>query len=104
MKPHHAAALALVGWYLMMPPQPLLPKPIDPNAAPYSPGALPYTVGAPDDDAPISQWSIVEPFDSAAECKAAADDLLRKYAHDKGALAAVHHARCIASDDPRLAK
>jgi hypothetical protein len=45
----HAAALALVGWYLMMPPI-------------GSDGKIYY-------NAPISQWHINSSYDKAAECE-----------------------------------
>ena len=48
MKPRHAAALALVGWYLMVPQ--LLPN------------------GSVDFKAPLSQWYQIGGFDSAAAC------------------------------------
>jgi hypothetical protein len=53
MKPRHAAALALVGWYLM-----LLP---------------PQTSKSPlrfDENAPLNKWYIAGGFDTAAECEA----------------------------------
>lgn len=141
---HHAAALALVGWYLMLPPEPILSNPanrgksdedlvkestilgerlLHPRTpAPNEPTPIaPYLIGAPDDDAPISQWSMLDAFDSVAACKAALEtgrvqglnDLQRgveKYAHDKKVVesqradirALYAHAKCIATDDPRL--
>ena len=51
MKKTHAAALALVGWYLMMPPR-------DP---------LTYL---PDRSAPMTQWLQLQAFDTAKECEA----------------------------------
>ena len=44
MKPRHAAALALVGWYLLVP----------------APG---------DETQPLSYWSHVESYDTAKECQ-----------------------------------
>src|SRR5258708_29897532 len=49
MKSHHAAALALVGWYLMVPP---LGDGLKHN-----------------DNAPLRLWKIEESFDTAAECR-----------------------------------
>jgi len=79
MKPRHAAALALVGWYLMLP----LPK---------------------HPDAPIAQWAHVDSFDSATECRDAAYHLIdrAKKNHDQAKLDTVMGFECIASDDPRL--
>src|ERR1700730_14398252 len=51
MKPGHAAALALVGWYLMVPP------PVLHSSVPV------------DSDAPLSKWRIFSIHDSAAECE-----------------------------------
>jgi hypothetical protein len=50
MRLRHAAALALVGWYLMVPPT---------------------TDGKIDNSAPLSQWDIRSSFDSAATCEQA---------------------------------
>jgi hypothetical protein len=44
MNPRHAAALALVGWYLMVPPM--------------------YQHHEIDDKAPLSQWRIIQSFDT----------------------------------------
>jgi hypothetical protein len=51
MKPRHAAELALVGWYLMVPP--------------------PVLHGNPpvDLEAPLSKWTLFSMYDSAAECE-----------------------------------
>jgi len=51
MKPRHAAAVALVGWYLIVPPAQ------NDNDVRYN--------------APISQWTIEHVFDSAVECDVA---------------------------------
>jgi hypothetical protein len=48
MKARHAAALALVGWYLMTPP---------------------ILLKCPDEGAPLSRWTVEEAFDTARECK-----------------------------------
>ena len=58
MKPRHAAALALVGWYLMVPP----PGP------PRSTGA---STAPPNDSAKLNQWTIQKSYDSAQACDAA---------------------------------
>ena len=49
MKPRHTAALALVGWYLLVPP--LV------NA--------PYKV---DTEAPLTGWKVYQTFDTRDEC------------------------------------
>lgn len=113
MKPRHAAALALVGWYLMMPP---------------------VDVRGERSSIPFAQWTKVTAFNSAAECqremmkeRASAQDTLDKRFHawlgtqsttnetmgKIGKFAATHykenadiiaraHMTCISGDDPRL--
>jgi hypothetical protein len=54
MKPRHAAALALVGWYLMMPPN--------------TQGWFSKTKNN-DEAAPLDQWTIVRSFDTALMCE-----------------------------------
>lgn len=85
MKLLHGAALALFGWYLMLPP--------------------------PDTTAPFANWKIEGSFDSAAQCKAALDSLIAQEAQyppdpnpDNEAVwrKALQDALCIATDDPRL--
>ena len=102
----HITALALMGWYLMMP-------------------HWSQEDHAPLDDSPISKWLVVDSFDFASDCKDAKKsreeetyarfsantpppqnpfrpyegiaELLR--AHYRGYLS----AECIGTDDPRLA-
>ncbi|MDO8431390.1 MAG: hypothetical protein Q7S58_03170 [Candidatus Binatus sp.] len=88
MKSRHAAALTLVGWYLMMPP------------ADTKVGLLL--------DAPFSDWRVVESFDTAAECKASLKakrngvkipEVSKNWPND---VPTVAFWECIATDDPRL--
>jgi hypothetical protein len=103
MKPRHAAALALVGWYLIVPPNSKVPHSVDSTA-------------------PISRWRIITDFESADSCNQALTELknkngdpakldrtgrLRRFQRVQPAdpelgRARVDHAACIASDDPRL--
>ncbi len=90
MKPSHAAALALVGWYLMVPPR----DGIVLNAI-----------------APLRQWQIAGSYDSAVECTKSALGLrqqARSYTGTDVEHIAVREqavrALCIASDDRRLGK
>jgi len=53
MEPRYAAVLALVGWYLMMPPRA--------NDDAFR----------PDTTAPLKDWIHVDSFDSAKECSQA---------------------------------
>ena len=86
MKLRHAAALALIGWYLLQPPM-----------RSHS-GRYEY-----DANAPLSLWSEHAAYDSAAECEKGKAKLAEAFpdapASSKGFLASFH---CVASDDPRL--
>jgi|HubBroStandDraft_6_1064221.scaffolds.fasta_scaffold220440_2 hypothetical protein len=105
MKSRHAAAFALVGWYLMVPPL-------------TSPGSEKY-----DTQAPLSRWQMLARFDSTAECTARQTQLMRDAAiaslspqelRSRGittkeydaaksrAFAEIGMYRCVSSDDPRL--
>lgn len=78
-KTRHAAALALVGWYLMLPL-------------------------AADRYAPISEWAHVDSFDTATECRKAAYQNIERV-KKKGDHAQIDRAmafECISTDDPRL--
>ena len=110
MNLRHAAALALVGWYLMMPPW---------TTSWFS------TTKRRNDSAPISQWETLRSFDSAELCeqfRGADDDtwqdMVLRWGKEEPLLKAsgvkdwtktvnevkesMDHSRCIASDDPRL--
>ncbi len=90
----HAAALALVGWYLMVPPT--------------------GCSGRPNPKAPLSQWTVIDRSETEGECydmrKSLKDPTadrnnLRSYLDDagySGPLSAVGNAQCFATDDPRL--
>lgn len=104
MKPRHAAALALVGWYLMLPPLRVEGPASDPN-----------TPVEADTKAPLSQWTIVLGFDTAKECYDYPDHF-EKILHDakgtsgeeqRGSDAMSRYwfskSQCIATDDPRIA-
>jgi hypothetical protein len=68
MSLRHATALALVGWYLMVPP---------PNTDPKRPQAL------IDGAAPISRWVVRGEFDSERDCETARDILRDEVWHSK---------------------
>ena len=99
----HAAALALVGWYLMMPPDS---------------AKVPHAV---DSEAPLSRWSIVASFDKSESCEKTLAELQNKEQdpieldttgklrrlHNQPPDAALGKARainagCVESDDFRL--
>jgi hypothetical protein len=79
-----AAVLALVGWYLFVPPM-----------------TRTWWIGAEryDDAASLSKWTIERSFDKAEVCEAARLTV-REQAGD--AAIRMDHAVCVASDDPRL--
>jgi hypothetical protein len=103
VKFRHAAALALAGWYLMLP------------------RAKPSTLTGKtevDSTSPLANWSIGQSFDSASAC-----ERMRDYAGKQGAAreakvpvcssskgrilvetsaVQAENAVCVAADDPRL--
>ena len=100
----HAAALALVGWYLMLPP--FIRVAPDPRA----PGADRV---APDSHAPLSKWFWSGSFDSVDDCERSQEKQITETQRrnslktsfptriDRDEMA-FREARCIAADDPRL--
>jgi len=91
MNPRHAAALALVGWYLMLPPSTSM-----------------YTFDA---KAPISKWIDFMTYDSSLQCEAALTDYRNKVNRNAfGVLppiaaemiAEFRVAQCVSIDDPRI--
>ena len=88
MKPRHAAALALVGWYLIIPLSTLPP-------------GVAYKE-------PLTKWQIVQGFDTADDC----NDFLSTFFEDSQQKRALNllgpayrdymFAECISTDDPRL--
>ena len=118
MKLRHAAALALVGWYLMIPPMAHKEE---------------WRLGGPPTAAPISEWFLSDWLDTADACtkardalrarassnanydyhrwlagRAPSDDLLDEWDSTYSDVLALNNAygqsKCIATDDPRLAK
>jgi hypothetical protein len=101
LKSRHLAALAIVGWFLMMPPDS---------------AKIPHDV---DSDTPISRWIVVTSFDTEDNCEKALTDLqnsqqdpvtldktgkLKRLQKNDAALgkARAVNAACLASDDIRL--
>jgi hypothetical protein len=86
MNLRHAAALALVGWYLMVPP-----------------GKSNSGV-EPDLQWPLAQWSSLQSFDAAADCERAKKELQLKYMSLSSAhrVTVFEMATCVEADDPRL--
>jgi hypothetical protein len=85
MKPHHAAVLALVGWYLLMAP------------TFRNPQTDSFMV---DVNAPLSAWDLASSYYSAADCESAERDLVDTARLFPNVIA--FYTLCIASDDPRL--
>ena len=106
MKHHRAAALALLGWYLLAPP------------IAHDPGRW-----HPKMMAPLSEWIVAKSFDFASECeKRIAEDnakaenpqalaSMTRQMNDMGGghvwdsndlLKEMVNEHCISSDDPRL--
>jgi hypothetical protein len=82
MKPCHAAALALVGWYLMLPPM---------------------QGGQPNERAPLSKWTIIGSFNTAEDCNKLLEADAESRTHFTAAnepLLRASAAKCIAADDP----
>jgi hypothetical protein len=97
MKPRHAAALVLVGWYLMVPPT---------SYEDREPRVL--------SDAPLSAWKVLGTYDSVAECQRArmagtqkAKTVTQLHPGWSGSYQAAFvkswlEALCMPTDDPRL--
>jgi len=84
MKLRHAAALALVGFYLMIPPE-------------------------GQNQAPLQQWKAVRSFDTAQACEDASSkarmvfgQLIKEFKTTPGARPEDFNAQCVSTDDPRL--
>jgi hypothetical protein len=114
MKPRHAAALALVGWYLTFPPLVCVK-----NRPPVQEGnaTILHRPCEYDPRRPLSEWTIVIPYDTAVACdrealrlhdgtaaQAVDEKTDRKNPGFKNWLASgvLADVQCIASDDPRL--
>jgi hypothetical protein len=78
MKPRHAAALALVVWYVLVPP---FEEPQDPRSS------EPQFI----QQAPLYEWLIIETYDNESNCKGELTMIQGDY-----------HQRCVSSDDPRI--
>lgn len=83
MKSRHAAALALVGWYLMVPPL-CSSHWTNGNQTACSASAFNY-------DVPLDRWRESASFNSLHKCEISAAE--------KGPYT---HCKCVSTDDPRL--
>jgi hypothetical protein len=86
MKPRHVAVLALVGWYLLIPP-------IDKG-------------GRVEASLPLDYWLNLDSFVTAAECRDAAlqrqTEVEREPGNSEARIETYRGWRCIATDDPHL--
>lgn len=80
MKLRHAAALALVGWYLLALP--------------------PEKRSLPPMSVPFSQWVILESFDKAEDCSVRRAKMSESAGFMRGEQ--IFWLACVATDDPRL--
>lgn len=92
MKPRHTAALALVAWYLMMPP----PRPVGDHFETNF-------------HAPLSKWTRLRRFDLQSECETTREAYRQKPTGNlvitlgaAEAQATTKVSRCVAGDDPHL--
>jgi hypothetical protein len=97
MKTNHIVGLALVAWYLMVPPL------VD----------APYKI---DTEAPLTSWKVYQTFNTGDECKRSLSSAQTKYKHTATAQIGtitrgtrafalqMVFAQCVKSDDPNLAK
>jgi len=102
MRFRHATALALTGWYLILPPA--HPSPDNPQGSMTGPWLT-------DVNAKLKDWEISGRFDDAADCEQGRTGLIKDFAdheHDLGSgftrafRIAGSKAQCISTDDPRL--
>ena len=92
MKPSHAAALAVVGWYLMVPPFSENPSSLK--------------------NVPLSKWSIYKRYSALDECRYARSDITAGWLQDpltdfvqrfgNNFKSFFARAQCIETDDRRL--
>jgi hypothetical protein len=93
MNLRHAAALALVGWYLMIPPKACVGH----LCKCRKPGDGCYIT---EQDAPLVRWQKWKLYSSGTECESAQTArVVENYWNYRGGNI---YGRCIESDDPRL--
>jgi hypothetical protein len=104
MTPRHAAALALVGWYLMTPPCRTVSSWHDPGGG-YAGGFC-----RNDSQAPLRQWTRVpdtKEFEYKTDCQRAISNSCHSEVEADGTTSLdgdLCYADCIAADDPHLKK
>ena len=90
MNLRHAAALALIGWYLIAPPVGSVTSRRNPATGFYDA----YST------APLHMWQVADSYDTAAECRKALDMANQQAMQHCPDCSAI--AECIATNDPRL--
>jgi hypothetical protein len=90
----HAAALTLLGWYLMGPP----PIP-DSWWSKHLPWTVPHEWNR---DAPLSSWTIQAKYQTQKECEEGLAATRR--ANADYIASSILAWQCVSSDDPRLAR
>jgi hypothetical protein len=100
----HATALALLGWYLMIPP--IVPSP---GQSLSNREVMKRMSWFPDSNARLGRWSISGSYDDATACEklkqlliSAGKECVSPYTWTRAFCAAATEAQCIASDDPRV--
>jgi hypothetical protein len=86
----HATTLAIVGWYLMLPPMGSVESRRNPSTGSY----VAYSTH------PLSAWEIAGSYNSAAACAKALDQANQLVKQDCPDCSVV--ASCIRADDPSL--
>src|SRR5262249_45959446 len=98
MKPCHTALLAVLGWYLMVPPISESPSILDPQKSTHETPAILR-------NAPLSGWRVLDTFESNALCEQERRSLARYASAVKDPdleRQASGFAQCISTEDPRL--
>ena len=100
MKPRHAAALALVGWYLIAPP---IRSSVEPKLERYDESDYDYL----DEHAAYPDWKLISVLNTEAECERVRAFAKERVAEDvlldtEPELQQLGKEECLASDDPRL--
>ena len=113
MNPRHAAALALVGWYLILPPSHSEKSRCGKYADPCAPLSQWYFYNELSNWAPMDRPRALE-FDSEERCESKKKERYTRWVEARHpppfwTEAAINastefasHAQCIATDDPRL--
>jgi hypothetical protein len=92
MNLQHAAALAILSWYLVGPPITGV------HILPTTPFPHVDTVNT---EVPFTKWTILKSFDTAQDCEAGPSAMVKQHYTQHNALV-YEDAVCIATDDPRL--